>query len=41
MRFAEVNEPTEIRDEYPIRDVTINIGTHFERVPGRQAASSG
>ena len=38
MRFAELNERTQIRHKYPIRDVTINVGTHSERVPGEQAA---
>ena len=41
MRFTEVNECTEVRDKQPIRDVTINIGEHFARVPARKAASSG
>jgi hypothetical protein len=41
MRFAEMNEPTEIPDEYPICNVTINIGTYFEHVPAGQAASPG
>jgi hypothetical protein len=41
MRFAEVSERTKVRDEYPIRDMTSDIGAHFARVPIGQAASSG
>ncbi len=33
MRLAEVGERTEIRDEYPIRDMTIDVGAHFAGVP--------
>jgi hypothetical protein len=39
--FAELNERTQIRHSYPIRDMTINVGTHSARVPGGQAALSG
>jgi hypothetical protein len=41
IRFAEVGERTKVRDKYPIRDMTSDIGAHFARVPTGQAASSG
>lgn len=37
MPFAEINERAEIGDKYPIRDVIINIGAHFARLPAWQA----
>jgi hypothetical protein len=40
MRFAELHKRAEIRDKYRTCDMTINIGTHFARLPGAQAASS-
>jgi hypothetical protein len=40
MRFAELNECSEIRDEYRTRDMTIDIGTNLTGLPGAQAPSS-
>jgi hypothetical protein len=40
MRFAELHKRAEIRDEYWTCDMTVNIGTHFPRLPGAQAPSS-
>jgi hypothetical protein len=40
MRFAESHEGAEIRDEYRCCDMTINIVTHFARLPAAQAPTS-
>jgi hypothetical protein len=37
MRFAESNKDAEIRDKYRTYDMTINMSTHFARLPGAQA----
>jgi hypothetical protein len=38
MRFAELHKRAKIRDKYWPCDITINIGTHFARLPAAQAA---
>jgi hypothetical protein len=40
MRFAELYKRAKIRDQYRTCDMTINVGTHFARLPGAQAPSS-
>jgi hypothetical protein len=40
MRFAELNKRAEVRDKYRTCDMTINIRTHFARLPGAQVPSS-
>jgi hypothetical protein len=40
MRFAELKERAELRDKHRTCDMTIDIGTHFARLPGEQAPSS-